>query len=157
MFSRLLNSTYFPKNTKLLLYKVAIRSVLTYAFPIWFSISPTVAKEIELLERNILRKCINRNFRNHTERFSNSFIYETASVTPFCKYALALQRKFVDRLADHENHLMNEIFAAQRDISWHDPYYLSPVGILNENIILDDAIYELPDFFRKSDQGTHRG
>ncbi|KAI8123893.1 hypothetical protein CVS40_5775 [Lucilia cuprina] len=89
--------------------------------------------------------------------FSNSFIYETASVTPFCKYALALQRKFVDRLADHENHLMNEIFAAQRDISWHNPYYLSPVGILNENIILDDAIYELPDFFRKSDQGTHRG
>ena len=56
MFSGLINSRYLHESTKLLIYKVAIRSILVYAFPIWFTISPTVAKDLEIFERTILRK-----------------------------------------------------------------------------------------------------
>lgn len=36
MFSHLFNSIYLPQNKKLRLYKVAIRPILLYGFPIWF-------------------------------------------------------------------------------------------------------------------------
>ena len=157
MFSGVLNNSYLPQKTKLLLYKVAIRSALVYAFPIWFSVSPTVASELEILERNILRKCINKNFKNRTERFSNTYIYESSAVVPFCKYALLLQRKFVERLDYHDNYLMSEIFDSERDIDWRSCSYLSPVGVLREELIDDDGPYAMPDFYRKSHPGSHRG
>lgn len=67
MFSYLLNNKHLPQETKLLLYKVAIRSVLIYGFPIWFSISPIVAKELDIFERGILRKCTSMNYVSQTK------------------------------------------------------------------------------------------
>lgn len=152
MFCCLLNNRHLPQKTKLLLYKVAIRSSLIYAFPIWFSISPTVAKELEVFERNILRKCIGKNYENATKRFSNTFVYESAAVTPFCKYALQLQKKFVEKLPFHENCFMNDIFEAEKNISWSMFPYMSPVGIMMEPFN-DNP----PDFYGKSIPGSHRG
>ena len=157
MFSGLMNSRYLHQNTKLLIYKVAIRSVLVYGFPIWFSISPIVAKELEIFERKILRKCIGKNFQNFTKRFSDKYIYEQSKVTPFCRYALALQRRFVEKLASHDNNLMNEIFEYEKNIEWSSFTYLSPIGILFESIEDDPDPFIRPDFYKKALPGSHRG
>lgn len=157
MFSYILNNKYLPINTKLLLYKVAIRSVLVYGFPIWFTISPTVANELEIFERKVLRKCVNKNYENLTKRFSNTHIYETAKVQPFCKYALNLQLRFVEKLETHENSLMNDIFEAEKILSWSEQDYLSPVGVLNEVLDDDPDPYSVPAFFNKTVQDCHRG
>ncbi|KAI8128067.1 Zinc finger protein 271 [Lucilia cuprina] len=118
---------YLPRENKLLLYKVTIRSVLLYGFPIWFTISPIVAKELEIFERKILRKCINKHYVSHTKKYSNTYIYDTSEVQPFCKYALRHQRVFVEKLATHENSLMNEIHELERSLQWSSSTYLSPV------------------------------
>lgn len=157
IFSHLMNSNYLASRTKLLLYKVAIRSVLIYGFPIWFTISPTVAAELEVLERTILRKCVNKHFNTPTKRYSNTFIYDTSEVKPLCCYALSLQRNFVERLASHDNSLMNEIYEQEEDLNWRNTTYLSPVGILNEALELNADAYIVPDFYKKVTPGSHRG
>lgn len=156
-FSYLLNSKYLPQNTKLLLYKVAIRSILAYGFPIWFSISPIVAKELEILERKILRKCVNKSYISQEKRYSNTYIYNTSRVVPFCKYIQSHQKKFVEKLETHENLLMNEIYQMEKHISWPESYYLSPIGILNEPATDVNNEYTLPPFYSKSAPGNHRG
>lgn len=157
MFSNLLSNKYLSKNTKLLLYKVAIRSVMVYGFPIWFSISPTVASELEKFERKVLRKCIGRNYVDHTKRFSNVYIYKNSGVHPFCKYAFSLQKKFAEKLHQHENDLMNDIFQSEENINWLEHAYLSPVGIMNEILDDDPEQYLSPDFYKKTTPGSHRG
>lgn len=157
MFSGVMNSSYLPQRTKLLLYKVAIRSALVYAFPIWFAISPIVAKELEIFERSILRKCIGKYYESFTKRYSNTYIYKNSSVVPFCRYALNLQRTFVDKLQFHDNALINEIFECEENINWNGVSYLSPIGILHECIDDDPDPYILPNFYMTANPGSHRG
>ena len=77
-----------------------------------------------------------------------SYIYKSANVIPSGRYVLSLQRKFVEKLAVHDNNLMNDIFKAEADKSWADSNYLSPVGIKNESI--DDLNhFSTPFFIRK--------
>lgn len=157
MFSNLFNNKHLPDTTKLLLYKVAVRPVLLYGFPIWFSISPTVAMELEILERKILRKCINKFFESYTKRFSNAYIYENAGVLPLCNYALSLQRKFVEKLSTHDNTLMNEISHREENTDWSSCYYLSPLSV--QQIYPDNPLDPLAlcSFYQKAATGTHRG
>lgn len=54
-FSRIFVNKDHPARTKLDLHKTSIRPVLLYAFPIWFSISPVIITEMEILERIVLR------------------------------------------------------------------------------------------------------
>lgn len=157
MLFSLLSSKYLPQNTKLLLYKVAIRSTIVYAFPIWFSISPIVAKELEIFERGILRKCINKNFESYSKRFSNKYIYVNSAVTPLCRYALELQKKFVDRLSIHENVLMNEIVDLENNTNWSSSSYLSPIGVVLEKLEDDPDLHALPAFYQGVQPGSHRG
>lgn len=157
MFSSLWNNKYLPINTKLLLYKVCIRSLVFYGFPIWFTISPTVGKELEIFERKILRKCIGKNYVNFVKKYSNTYIYKTADVQPFCSYAFSLTRRFVEKLISHENDLMNEIFTSEENIDWNSVIYLSPVGILNEVDSTDNDPYSTPAFYDQRLPGTHRG
>lgn len=157
MFSRILHSKYLSQNTKLLLYKVAIRPVLLYGFPIWFTISPIVAKELEIFERRILRKCIDKNFENFTKRFSNIYIYTNSGVQPFCTYGFTLQRKFVERLEHHENSLLDDIYQAEKNTIWSESAYMSSVGILGYFLDNDPEHLHLPDFYKKTAPGSLRG
>lgn len=156
MFSNLFNSKHLPEKTKLLLYKVALRPILLYGFPIWFAISPSVAKELEIQERKILRKCVNKFYSNPTKRYSNVYIYEKSAITPLCTYAMSLHRKFVEKLVTHDNILMVEVLEREKNINWLNSY-LSSVGILNYNLDNPADTYTPPSFFQKVSPGTHRG
>ena len=132
VFARLFNSKFLPIRSKLLLYKVSIRPILLYAFPIWFTISKTMMKKLEIFERHIVRKCIELNYKSRCRRFSNEYIYEKASLLPISDYAFILTRKFVERLSFFEGDIIQEILSSERRYSWFNTNYISPIGILQQ-------------------------
>ena len=71
-------------------------------------------------------------------------------------YVIDLIKNYINRLILHENIVLKEIIASQRDYSWTNTNYLSPFGLQNENIVYDLA-NSSPDFFKKTYPDTHRG
>lgn len=108
------------------------------------------------MERKVLRKFINKNYVNRSKRYSNTYIYETSKVVPFCKYAISQQTKFIEKLAVHENSLMNEILEAERNINITELDYLSPVGVLDMSHDDTDNI-SMTAFYIKPVPGNSRG
>lgn len=159
MFSGMLISKYLQFRTKRLLYKTCIRPVLMYAFPIWFSCSPTVMKEVEILERKVLRLCVDRHYECYIRKYSNYFIYQKADCTPFAKYAFSLMDKFIKRVSNHCNPVISSIYTQQKDIFWNDFGYLSPISLINEDQLVtfhNDAPL-LPEFYSLNYPNIHRG
>lgn len=136
---------------------MAIRSVLLYGFPIWFSISPVVAMEMEIFERKVLRKCVNKNYQNPTKRYSNASIYNAANIQPLCEYAMHHLKSFSEKLLTHEDSLLSDVFNAEKNIHWSESTYLLPIAILNENISHNTDQNALPQFYVKTSPGSHRG
>lgn len=162
MFTKLLCNKNLNEKSKLLIYKVCIRSSILYGFPIWFSLSPTVARELEILERSVLRFCINRNFKTYNKRFSNRYIYEKADIQPLLTYALSLLNTYTRKTIHHENNLIVDVFNQNSSTNWSTSSYLSPIGIRNEDICLRVDFNDLnsdilPEFYKKSTPFTHRG
>lgn len=150
-FLKLFCNKFLPSNTKILLYKTCIRPIISYAFPIWFNISPTIMKELEMLERKILRLCIGKNFSRRNKRYSNNYIYSKSKLKRFSNYAFDILDKFNLRLEFHENAHMIEAINSQRNFGLSNTQYLSPLGFSNE----DQA--GITCFYEKALAGTHRG
>lgn len=151
-FSNLFNNKFLSVRTKLFLYKVSIRPVLLYAFTIWFNISPTTMKKLEVFERNIIRKCLGRNFQSHTKRYSNEFIYYESKITRLSTYALDLMKRFVERLVDFNGSIFQEILNSEREFNWTNTNYLSALGIIQGGSNSSGQ-----NFYSYSTPGTHRG
>lgn len=157
-FKRILCNKNLPRNTKLLLYKTSLRPIILYAFPIWFSISPTVIKEIEIFERKILRNCIGKHYESFHRRYSNRFIYNESKVTPIGLYVCDILRRFITRTCLHENNFISHIYEQQMNFSWSNSNYLSPIGYMNETAPSFDLSTSLRhNFYSKSVRGIHRG
>lgn len=150
--SCLFGNKYLPIETKLLLYKVSIRPILLYAFPIWFSISPTIMKQMEIFERGVIRKCIGKNFECRNRRFSNHYIYESSSLSPLSDYALGLMHKFIVGLELFDGNVMRDILASEDSFSWSNTNYLSAIGILWEQLDIPGR-----NFYSNTTPGIHRG
>lgn len=155
-FSKIFWNKNLPENTKILLYKTSIRPVILYAFPIWFNVSPIIIKEMEILERKVLRCCIGKNFETQTKRFSNRFIYNQSKVDPIGHYVFSMILRFCNRAQNHANSFIREIYDQQSSTSWSSNRYLSPMGIENE-VLPDFATSIRPDFYNKGLPYTHRG
>ena len=70
---------------------------------------------------------------------------------------MILQKRFVESLASHNNFLMNEIFELERDVSWTDVAYQSPIGIIYTDEVDDADPHLIPGFYREVTDGSHRG
>lgn len=152
-FGRLFNSKFVPEKTKLLLYKVSIRPILLYAFPIWFSISKTAMKGMEIFERHIVRKCIAKNYKSLNRRYSNSFVYEKAKLSPISFYALDSMRNFVEKLHFFEGSVVKDVLSHEQEFSWSNTQYISSIGILRE----PHNSYPGRNFYLDITPGVHRG
>lgn len=158
IFSRILLNKNLPINTKLLLYKTSIRPILLYGFPIWFSISPIIVKEMGILERKVLRHCVGKYFEAENKRYSNNVIYREARITPIGLYVCDILNRFISRLRDHPNQMIRDIYNRQHHYSWTNTNYLSPIGFVNENPPnFDTNVNICYNFYSKSTAGTHRG
>lgn len=156
MLTPYLRHSSLQTKTKLLFYKTLIRPVLLYGFPCWFSVSKSVALELEILERKILRFCIHKNFQSRTKRYSNSTVYNEARVVPLMSYAFTLMKKTINKMSYSENELIKEVYTSQSSISWNDSYYLSPIGIELEDLTANSEC-TLPLFYQVPAHGNNRG
>ena len=103
-----------PTQTKLLLYKQLIRPIITYGFPVWFTISKSYMEKILILERKILRVCTNL-YRNpsNSHYYSNKTLYEKANIDPIDQYLLKLAKQSLAKLNNHPNDLIKNITALE--------------------------------------------
>lgn len=143
------------KKCKLLFYKTLVRPIMSYAFPIWFSISPTVAGELEILERKILRCCAGINFESRTKRYSNSHLHKENNTIPFLRYVLLHMQNTISRLHLVDNALIDQILNSQSESSWDNVNYLSPIGA--SSLVLDTSVITPPQFYLTTTPNQNRG
>ena len=143
------------KKSKLLFYKTLVRPVMTYGFPIWFNISPSVAQNMEILERKLLRLCAGKNFETRTKRFSNNFIYSDTNTVPLMRYVSLLMKKTISNFEQSENDLIIHSLASPTGSSWDGVGYLSPLGILS--VDLDAPVLEPLEFYNRAIPNQNRG
>ena len=103
-----------PTLTKLLLYKQLIRPIITYGFPVWFTISKSYMEKISRFERKILRVCTNLYRKpSNSHYFSNKTLYEKANIEPIDQYLVKLAKQSLTKLNDHPNDLIKNISALE--------------------------------------------
>ncbi|KAI9588366.1 hypothetical protein GQX74_004211 [Glossina fuscipes] len=75
----------------------------------WFNLlitSSITVNKLEILKRGVLEKRMNRNFKRHTKRLANAYVYELIAVKPSGTHALSVQKKFLQKFVSHDNNLM---------------------------------------------------
>ena len=133
-----------------------LQGVYLFYNALW--IFPTVMRELEILKRTCLRLCINENYENFVKNSQIQLFMET-EIKPFSLYTLSLLSKYIDRLGCHENRLMAGVFRVQTEFNWPESNYLSPIGIIHEDIeaSISSNEYRLPQLYGHSYPGWNRG
>jgi hypothetical protein len=133
------------KQTKLLIYKQLIRPVICYGCPIWFTISPTTMEKINILERQVLRRCTGLWRQKGSFKFiPNHTLYESAKIQPIEAFMSELSKRILSSLAIHPDITIRDLVTQEVDLSQK---YLSFMHLRN----LED------DFYRTSTSAYHRG
>ncbi|XP_055910836.1 uncharacterized protein LOC129945204 [Eupeodes corollae] len=102
--------TGLSKPTKLLIYKQLLRPVITYSFPIWFTISKNAMEKFKVFEKKILRICTNLQFdRKRPKHYSNRRVYEEAEIKPLDQFLAQAASKIITKVASHPNQLMRRM------------------------------------------------
>jgi hypothetical protein len=139
------------KSTKLLLYKQLIRPILTYGYPVWFTISPTIMNHISVFERKILRLCIEDRPDPNTHKLKpNYLLYQHSKVPPIKSFMLGLAKKILRRLENHEDDDLRRIFL-QETITAHS--YLHTTILINPRFEEEDE----EGFYTKRNPNKFRG
>lgn len=153
-------------DTKLLIYKQLIRPVLTYGFPCWLQVSPSIAKKIAIFERKILRTCVNKKFKLRNRYFSNNDIYKEVDLNskkkfvPIIEFMCRNMDRFLNGFADHDNRLIREIYINNINEPVLSSYYLSPISTLHQEsrpLFQPLAEWGLPSFYDKVSPTNYRG
>lgn len=110
-------------------------------------------RKMEIFERHILRKCVEKNFKTINKRFSNKAIYEGANMQPLSYYALDLAKRFVDRLSYFDGNVIQDILSSEQVFNWSNTNYLNIIGILQEQL----NSFPGPNFYSVTTPGIHRG
>lgn len=91
---------------QLICYQLLIRSILTYAAPIWWNLSASSADRLRVFERSCLRACLGKYFdseHNYKERISNGKIYEEANIIRIDNFNIKLSRDYLSKLSHINN------------------------------------------------------
>lgn len=136
--------------TKLLLYKQLIRPILTYCFPIWYTISPTYMKKVQLFERKALRYCTSLYRKPNSVRYySNEKLYETTKIVPIDKYLHNLSTKMLRKIPSHPSPLINIITGNAAP----DDRYLQVLSIMDPAFRMSQED-SFEDFYVAAGRGT---
>lgn len=113
------------------MYKTLIRPIISYSFSSWFTISPTVAKELEKFERTILRFCSGKFRKPNKKWFSNHTLYNLTKVSPLMIYMVTLLKKKLQSVVHHLNPLIKDLWDVNVNDSTNAHYYLSPFNLMH--------------------------
>ena len=156
----LFRSSFVDISTKLLLYKTLIRPILSYGFISWFKISPTVAKELQIFERYVLRFCINKHRRPGGKWYKNAIIYGESNTIPLLSYLFDLVTKRIRSFSYHDNPLIRNVYSANIEFAIEDRYYASPISLANPSSSQLFQLHDnefLSDFYGRGSPNVYRG
>ena len=116
---------------KLMIYKQVVRSVISYGFPIWFYISPTLMEQIRLFERKCLRYSLGQQaYRldgaGRRVFIRNEELYSRCDIEPIDQFLMKLGYRTTLRLENSNNSIIKNIFDKDRR-RFATPRYLSPI------------------------------
>lgn len=141
--------TGLSKPTKLLIYKQLLRPVISYSYPVWFTVSKTAMEQLKIFERKMLRICTDLQFDHHRKKhYSNRRVYEEANIKPLDQFLAQTARNFKARVASHPNPLIHGLTNQNRQ-----PRYLCGMDIPGKLPTDDDAV----SFYAGLDSAYYRG
>lgn len=91
---------------KTICYQLLIRSILTYAAPVWWNISASLAEKLRIFERTCLRPCLGKYYStesSYKKRISNLNIYKEANITRIDNFIIKLTRDYLAKLIANHN------------------------------------------------------
>lgn len=106
LHNALRHSNLLDVNIKILCYKQLIRPIISYAFPIWSCISSAQMEKLRVLERKILRRCINYTRKPDGKHHSNSYVYEKAKTPRIDKFLMSIAHRYLSKVKDFQNPLV---------------------------------------------------
>lgn len=125
------------KKVKLLLYKQIVRPVITYAFPIWFSISKKSIARIALFERRTLRTLLREHYyqrlnKGKVGKLSNAQLYEIAGMPTITEFLMKLAGNFMAQIGGCSNKLIESLqFLSNRDLL--QSHYQTPLLLADQS------------------------
>lgn len=137
LYSALAGRGGLSRRVKLAIYRQIVRPSMSYGFPIWFSISSHQMERIRMLERRILRYCLDLRCRmdeeGHWIRPSCRRIYELSALG---RIDVFMTRTALDQLSKCSSHPNEMVRGCAVSDETFDRYirqgaYLPPASLLN--------------------------
>lgn len=103
---RIFYNKHLSPRTKIILYLLLIRPIITYAAPTWWNVNHTMMEKMRIFERQCLRKClhiyrsIHSNFLHY---ISNKSLYKLAQIPRIDNYILKLTRNYFSSISQTNN------------------------------------------------------
>ena len=104
LFPLLSRDSHLATSTKLLLYTTAIRSIVTYAAPVWCSISQSTYNQLQVLQNKCLR--IIANAPRYTPITD---LHSALGIEYIRTYMLQISARFYTKCETHDNPLVATI------------------------------------------------
>jgi len=104
LFPLLARDSTLPVTTKLALYKLTIRSILTYAAPVWSSTAPSNLKHLQITQSKCLRVIGNLPKRTPIQQ-----LLALLQVQPLNEYIYNLTASFFNKCYSHPSPLIRTI------------------------------------------------
>jgi hypothetical protein len=110
--SRLFSNQLIGKKAKIICYQLFVRSLLTYAAPMWWNMGAAHMEKLRCFERNCIRAALGM-YRsastNYKHRISNKIIYDTTGITRIDCFILKLTRDYLAKLGSIDNKTINSL------------------------------------------------
>ena len=104
LFPILSKESTLTTSTKILLYKTSIRSIISYAVPVWCSVSDSTYKQLQILQNKCLRVILNAPRRTPIKDLHCNIDIERLQ-----EYLLHLSARFYTQCTEHTNPLVAKI------------------------------------------------
>lgn len=121
---------------KLLIYKQLVRPAISYAFPVWFSISSAQMERIRILERKMIKHCLGlKTFLNEEGRLTQPNcrkLYEDSNITRIDKYMTNIAINYLEKCTSHPNSNISELVINEEELLniKRNGLYLTPMCLL---------------------------
>lgn len=107
--SHLFFSKSLSHRVKVLCYMILIRPIITYASPIWWNMSASLAEKMRKFERHCLRVCLHL-FRKPDSKqfFSSKMLYDKANIPRIDSFITKLNRNYFAELKNIKNNFLQK-------------------------------------------------
>lgn len=109
---RIFFNKHLSSKTKIILYMLLVRPILTYAAPIWWNINNTTFEKLRVFERKCLRQCLKLYRSEHSEYLhyiNNVNIYNLADIPRIDCFTIKLTRDYFSSLSAINNAVIRSI------------------------------------------------